>query len=191
MQLPANFITQTLADKDILFLSYTPAMTPTEETTTPPGNLKFGNFEFDLTLFLDNEPQHGVQFAVPITVTITYDPAVVAGLKEETLEVYYWDGTAWITSGITVVERDLANHSITILLAHLSKFGFFAQKTPTDLDPVDEPGISARLYLPGVLREVTAAGSVEQAVEQPTDQSPEQTADLDAVKQMYLPLLNK
>ena len=66
----------TLTEKDILFLSYTPTLTPTEQTHTPPGNLKFGNFEFDLTLFLNNEPQHGVQFAVPITITIDYGPLI-------------------------------------------------------------------------------------------------------------------
>lgn len=65
VQLPANFYTDTLSEKEILFLSYTPVVTATEETHTPPGNLKFGNFEFDLTLFRNNEPQHGVLFEAP------------------------------------------------------------------------------------------------------------------------------
>ncbi len=138
-------------EKDILFLAYTPVVTPTEPTKTPPANLKFGNFEFDLTLFFNNVAQHGVQFAVPVTLTIGYDPALLNGLKEETLEIYYWDGTAWTTSGITDVARDTVNHTITIAVSHLSQYGFFAQ-TPTGLDPGDDPALSQRLYLPAVTK---------------------------------------
>ena len=152
VQLPGGFFTPTLENKDVLFLSYTQALTPTGETASPPGNLTFGNFEFDLTLFLNNEPQHGVQFAAPITVTINYSSTIVAGLKEETLGVYYWGGSSWNTAGITILDRDLLHHRITIALAHLSEFAFFAQKTPTALDPGGEPQLHPKLFLPGVMR---------------------------------------
>ena len=152
VQLPGGFFTPTLENKDVLFLSYTPVVTPTGETASPPANLTFGNFEFDLTLFLNNEPQHGVQFAAPITVTINYSSTIVAGLNEETLGVYYWGGTSWNTAGITILDRDLLHHRITIALAHLSEFAFFAQKTPTALDPGGEPQRNPKLFLPGVMR---------------------------------------
>ncbi len=99
VQLPAGFFTGTLTEKDILFLSYTAVVTPTEQTHNPPGNLRFGNFEFDLTLFFNNEPQHGAQFAVPITVTINYNPAILIGSREDSLKVYYWNGAAWEAVG--------------------------------------------------------------------------------------------
>ena len=152
VQLPGGFFTQTLENKDVLFLSYTPVVTPTGETASPPANLTYGNFEFDLTLFLNNEPQHGVQFATPITATINYSPTIVAGLNEETLGVYYWGGTSWSTAGIAILNRDLLHHRITIALAHLSEFAFFAQKTPTALVPGGEPQRNTRLFLPGVMR---------------------------------------
>lgn len=152
VQLPTSFVTGTVPEKSILFLSYTPALTPTVETLSPPANLTFGNFQFDLTLFLDNEPQHGVQFASPITATINYSSTVVAGLKEETLGVYYWGGSSWTTAGITIIDRDLLHHRITIALAHLSEFAFFAQKEPTALDPGEEPQRNINLFLPGVMR---------------------------------------
>ncbi|MFN8469129.1 MAG: choice-of-anchor Q domain-containing protein [Caldilineaceae bacterium] len=152
VQLPAGFVTETVPEKSILFLSYTPVLTPTGETSSPPANLTYGNFEFDLTLFLDNEPQHGVQFATPITATIAYSPTILGGLKEETLGVYHWGGSSWSTAGIIIMERDLLHHRITIALAHLSEFAFFAQKEPTALDPGDEPRRNTRLFLPGVMR---------------------------------------
>lgn len=148
-QLPAGFFPEPLGDKDILFLSYTPIVTPTEQTGTPPGNLKFGNFEFDLTLFLNNEPQHGIEFVTPITVTISYDPLLLNGVQENTLVVYYWDGTAWVTSGITIVARDPVNHTIKFSISHLSHLAFFAQ-APTGLAPIDEPALTPQLYLPEI-----------------------------------------
>ncbi len=106
VQLPAGFFTGTLTEKDILFLSYTAVVTPTEQTHTPPGNLRFGNFEFDLTLFLNNEPQHGAQFALspvlspaPVHRTDQRHHQLRPGRRVRDqggfAPVYYWNGSAW------------------------------------------------------------------------------------------------
>lgn len=152
VEMPAGFFTATVGPKDIFFLAYTPVVTPTEKTQNGPDGLKFGNFEFDLTTFLNNEPQHGVQYAVPVTITIAYDPALLGGQREDTLKVYHWAGTAWSMDGITVVARDVVNHAITIAISHMSDFAFFAA-TPTGENPAPEPELNLRLFLPGVMRE--------------------------------------
>lgn len=192
VQLPAGFFTGTLTEKDILFLSYTAVVTPTEQTHTPPGNLRFGNFEFDLTLFLNNEPQHGdqfaaqfvaqsgAQFAVPISVTINYNPAVVVGIREDSLQVYYWNGSAWAMSGITVIGRDHSNHTIMLATSHLGHFAFFAD-LPTDLPPGPEPDLTHRLYLPRVMY----GGSAADAGEMGGD------AEVDITQRVYLPVLQR
>lgn len=195
VQLPANFYTDTLSEKEILFLSYTPVVTATEPTHTPPGNLKFGNFEFDLTLFRNNEPQHDVQFEAPLTVTIAYDPAMLDGLREDLLDVYFWNGTEWSKDGVIVLGHDLINHTVTFLLAHLSHFGFFSS-APTASDPAAEPAAAPRLYLPGVLCRQQAAGAAESlstpapAPDPIPEVEPPSPADATTPK-IYLPLLNR
>lgn len=149
VELPNGFFTGTVTDKDILFLSYTPILTPTSQTSTPPGTLTFGGLQFDLALFLNDQPQHGVQFAVPITLTIDYDPTVLNGLNAATLAVYFWNGTAWSTEGIDVVARDVPNHTITIAVHHLSDFAFFAA-VPTGEEPGPEPALHQELFLPAL-----------------------------------------
>jgi len=146
---PAGFFTDTLDPKDVLFISFTPVLTPTEETNNPPANLKFGNAEFALEVFLNNQLLTGQTFAVPLVVTINYDPAVLRSLKPETLGLWYWDGTAWNTDGVTIISNDVANHTLTVSMTHFSLYAFFAA-APTGLNPDDEPEAPFRLYLPNV-----------------------------------------
>ena len=126
---------------------------PTEQTGTPPGNLKFGNFEFDLTAYLNASPQHGIQFVQPVTLTLHYNPALLLGLDAATLGLYHWDGTTWSASGIVILSHDAAAGVLVVTIRHLSEFAFFAATAPTALDPAPEPNVNASmLYLPAVLR---------------------------------------
>jgi hypothetical protein len=135
----------------VLFLSYTPVVTPTQQTQTPPGTLKFGNFEFHLTLNWNDVPQHGVSFAKPITLTIRYDPASLAGLDPATLQLQSWDGAGWSLDGIAVVSHDIANGTLTVAISHLTEFALFAAPRPTDLEPGPElDGGMKHLYLPAI-----------------------------------------
>ncbi|MEZ4638509.1 MAG: hypothetical protein R2856_26730 [Caldilineaceae bacterium] len=97
-----------------------------------PGGFQFGNFEFDLTAFVNDEPQHGIQFAQPLTLTIQYNAAAMTGLDLATLELFYWDGSSWRSDGIQILARDLENATITVLISHLSQFAFFATPVTSD-----------------------------------------------------------
>ena len=149
VQMPAGFFTGTLAEKDVLFISFTPVITPSEQTDTPPANLKFGNLEYTLEVFLNGQLLTGQSFAVPLAVTINYDPAVLGSLKPETLGLWYWDGAAWSTDGITLINNDVANHTVTVSMTHFSQYAFFAA-APTGLDPSEEPQGAFRVYLPTI-----------------------------------------
>jgi hypothetical protein len=61
------------------------------------------------------------------TLTITYTDADLAGMQEDTLALRYWDGAAWSTEGITIVERDTAHNRLVATLTHLSQFRLFAR----------------------------------------------------------------
>ena len=63
--------------------------------------------------------------------------------------LWYWDGAAWSTDGVTIINNDVANHTLTVSMTHFSFYAFFAA-APTGLDPGDEPEAPFRLYLPNV-----------------------------------------
>jgi hypothetical protein len=88
----------------------------------PPTGGLFVTHRFLLETHRDGVLLPGVAFAIPLSVTVHYTDDEVAGLEEETLEVRFWDGTAWSTEGITLVSRDLANNTLVVTVAHLSEF---------------------------------------------------------------------
>ncbi|MBK8048818.1 MAG: hypothetical protein IPK16_17880 [Anaerolineales bacterium] len=59
VDLPKGFYTNPLDEKDVLFLSYTPIFTPTQNTGVLPGQLKFSHFGFDLSLHLNDQVLEG------------------------------------------------------------------------------------------------------------------------------------
>ncbi|MCB0025984.1 MAG: hypothetical protein KDD91_23295, partial [Caldilinea sp.] len=167
IQLPAGSYTGTMGPKDIFFLVYTVIMTPTGDVNQPPHALRFGNIVFDLSAFFNYNLLPGYRFPTPITLDLTYDPALLGGLSEATLELFYWDGAAWSSDGITLLARDTANHKITLSLAHLSEIAVFGS-APTALEPGDEPDLGAvRLYLPVVAQESVLAEPAAPSVAAP------------------------
>ncbi len=157
---PAGVYTGVLAPTQIFFLSYTPIVTPTAHTLTPPGGFYFGGFEFELAAFLDDQPLHGLVFAQPLMLTIRYDPALLSSLEPATLGLFFWDGTGWSADGIAILSHDLATATLTVSIAHLSEFAFFAAAAPTVLEPAPEPETqAAMLYLPAVASNIMSQES--------------------------------
>jgi oligopeptide transport system substrate-binding protein len=103
----------------------------------PPGTLAFaGNgFVLDVTDLTSGQPI--TTFAKPLTVTIKYTDGDLNGQDEETLEFLYWNGSAWVDDGITIVERDTLNNRLVVQIEHLTEFALFGRY---------------RLFLPLILR---------------------------------------
>ena len=86
----------------------------------------------------DGAGQPVTQFNQPLTLVVTYTDTELAalGLNEESLDLVYWDGAAWVTllpcAGCSI---DRGNNRITVVINHFSEFAVTA---------------SARLYLPVV-----------------------------------------
>ena len=62
-----------------------------------------------------------------MTFTFSYDPNRIHGLDPATLQLFYWDADAnqWSQEGLTLVSRDLTNHTITYQVAHFTEFASF------------------------------------------------------------------
>ncbi|MBK8049331.1 MAG: Ig-like domain repeat protein [Anaerolineales bacterium] len=189
VDLPAGFFTGTLGEKDVLFLSYTPIFTPTANTGVLPGQLKFGHFEFDLTMHLNDQVLVGYQFPTPYTLTITYDGGIMSNLNEETLVLYIWDGAAWVGTGINLVTHDTTNHVLVVTVDTTGQFAFFAE-SPTDIDPEPEPDWANHLFMPGLYDQDQPAGEAAAPVEQVQPIEPV-LSPFEMVTQIFLPAMNR
>jgi uncharacterized repeat protein (TIGR01451 family) len=129
LTLPAGFYTGTVTEKDIFYLAFTPVVTPTH--SGPPSGWQFGGVNFTLEAFLNNASLSPTTFAVPVTITLAYSPTQVAGLKESTLTLQYWNGSAWVSDGITCTAPDTVNHTVTCQITHLTDFGLLGEGNPT------------------------------------------------------------
>jgi len=89
------------------------------DVTAPPATLKLAGdiYEFGPA---------GTKLAKPVTITLQYDPAKLAGAKEETLAVYCLDETAkaWVSLGGTV---DKIKHTVTVTVDHFSKYAVMVE----------------------------------------------------------------
>ena len=139
VDLPAGAYPDPLGPKDLFYLVFTPIITPTEHASQPPSGFVFAGFQFTLEAYLNNQHLDNFVFAQPVQVTFAYSLASLGDVREETLMPYFWNGNAWSMDGITVLARDLDNHTLTMQLTHLSEFGLFAEPTS---------GQSTKLYMP-------------------------------------------
>ena len=63
----------------------------------------------------------------------------VMGLIEETLDLWFWDGAAWSTEGISVTAHVTLTNQFEATSAHLSTLALFGEEL-------------RRVYLPLILR---------------------------------------
>lgn len=72
------------------------------------------------------------QFTENVTLSFGYTNSDVAGLNEDSLQVYYWDATAgkWVLVGGTV---DKVNKKISVEVNHFTIFGVFGTKTSNEM----------------------------------------------------------
>lgn len=111
---------------------------PTTTTSISSTLFGFANQVFALKAFQGGSEQANFDFEKPVTLTLKYSDDDIIG-DEDSLEMFYWDGSRWATDGITVVERRLAVNEIVVAITHFSQFGLFGQM--------------ALVFLPVILRD--------------------------------------
>jgi hypothetical protein len=126
IQVPTEAVTEPIT------LVYTPL-----DAATPLSGFSFAGHAFDLEAYSSGVLLPSFTFEDPITITIHYTDADIAGLDEGTLVLRYWNGTAWSTDGITLIERNIAQNYAVFEVAHLSKFALFGE-TSVQVASVDK-----------------------------------------------------
>jgi hypothetical protein len=109
--------------------------------TEPPSAFQFAGRGLELTAHQWGALQPGLPFEHPITITVRYSDEDVESLDEESLALFYRDGDAWRTDGLTVTRRLTETNEVVVRAAHLTAFGLFGKDR------------GYRVYLPLVLRE--------------------------------------
>lgn len=151
IEVPPGAVTQTV------HLSFSPIGTP---GFPPPGGTQFVNHNFELTavaitetayqLYLpivvggngqagqtvmheSGEPAYDFLFLQPLTFTIYYTDTDLSGSPEESLHLYYWNGSGWVDAIQTCIEAGIlvdpvytsnpAENYVQLPVCHLTRFG--------------------------------------------------------------------
>jgi probable HAF family extracellular repeat protein len=88
---------------------------------------KFAGMAFKLDAYTGGQRQVGFVFDQPVTVTLHFTAADVAGLEESDIRLYYQQDSAWIDAALTCrpanpYVRDLVQHTLSVQVCHLSTF---------------------------------------------------------------------
>ena len=119
---------------DTVIVTYTSFYLPPHP---PTGTFAFAGNGFVLEAAYVSSGQEVTTFGQPVTITINYTDGDLNGQDENTLELMYWNGSAWVSDGITIVEHDTTNNRLVIQIEHLTEFALFGQY---------------RIHLPVILR---------------------------------------
>ena len=103
----------------------------------PTGTFSFAGNAFQLEVTDLGSGDSITQFTEPLTITIYYNDGDLNGIDEGTLELMYWNGSEWVTDGITVVLHDTVNNILIIQIDHLTELALFGVR---------------RVYLPAIMR---------------------------------------
>ncbi|MBK8046743.1 MAG: Ig-like domain repeat protein [Anaerolineales bacterium] len=133
----AGFFAGATQDKDIYFFSFTDYITPTQHTASPPVNYEFGNLNFALDVYLNEQKLDATQLTTPITTTLVYGPDLLGTMRADTLALFRWAGADWSQNGITQVSHTPELQEMVVQLSDVGEFAFYAA-----------PAATANIYMP-------------------------------------------
>ena len=124
VDLPANAVT---ASTDVKIVTETKSNVITNQPV-PSGQSIVGGYVFNLTA--TSGTTIVTTFSKNITLTFVYTNTQITGLNEDTLKIYYWNGSQWVALS-TIVDK--ANNKLTAVTTHFTYFAMMGEAgvTPT------------------------------------------------------------
>jgi peptide/nickel transport system substrate-binding protein len=119
VQMPAGAVSETSA------IVFTPDVAVAE---SHPGGFRLAGLTFDLQVCQGGECLPSYAFDSPVTATLHYQDADVAGVIEEELYLYTWNGSAWVDAvldcgwPLTAYQRFPEENRLVVPLCHLTHF---------------------------------------------------------------------
>ncbi len=114
LSVPAGAVTDTVT------LVFTPLV-----TITAPGKLAFAGHAFELDAYRGNTLVPGFHFSEPVTITLHYSDADVAGLDENRLGLYSLNGSTWQDAACGAYDRHPGENWLAVPICHLTQFALF------------------------------------------------------------------
>lgn len=103
----------------------------------PSGKSIIGGYAYEYTAMAAG--QAVTTFLKDITLTFSYTDEQIAGFNEDTLKIYYWDGTQWLILPSTV---DKVNNKIAAITDHFTYFVIFGEsEVPTEVATPEDYGL--------------------------------------------------
>jgi predicted outer membrane repeat protein len=125
------------------------SLLPTATLPAPPSNLRFSGAPFELDAFPDGSALPGLVFLTPVTITINYASADLAGIDETTLALYRLEPVVgWQSIGFRPGETQTLNLNDRILTANVLSFSRWGRmgNIPGGENP------EHKVFLPTVIR---------------------------------------
>jgi hypothetical protein len=121
-------------------LNVVPTTPASASAATPQsGYFAIGNYYFNISSTSNTD-----SFFKPVTLTFTYEDAMITGMNEDSLKIHWYNPTtkAWEALECTV---DKVNNTVTTTVNHFSLYAIMGAKAPTE---TGEPatGVKAILY---------------------------------------------
>lgn len=114
-------------------------------TTHPVGSVSgLLTLDFGLNIIAEQGGSvvNNLVFAQPLQLTLTYLDAAVGDGDEALLDIYRFDGSAWVNGGIAITNRDAANDEIAFTVDQTAEFGAFAPPENMAPDAVDDTAMT-------------------------------------------------
>ncbi|MBU4284987.1 hypothetical protein KKF60_00560 [Patescibacteria group bacterium] len=122
VDLPASAVTSSTN----IAISIETKATVTSSKPVPSGQNVVGGYIYNFTATAGSTAI--TTFSKDITLTFTYTDSQVTGLNEDTLKVYYWDGSKWAALTGTL---NKTNNTITVLTNHFTYFAILGDSGTT------------------------------------------------------------
>ena len=115
------------------------SLTPDIPTFGNPADFYLGDLTFSIEVFDEQGLLIGeLPLNEPVLLTIHYTDEQIRILSESTLQLFWWDGSAWMDAACGEYVRDLANNILQVPICHFSDFAI--------------GGVSYVSYLPVIAR---------------------------------------
>jgi hypothetical protein len=123
VRIPPGAVSETL----------TLVFTPLDGPTHPTAPLAFAGHAFTLELYRGPYLLPGYLFGEPVSITICYSDADVAGIADEmSLRVETWSGDRWVNAACQPGQHGLDGNWLSVGICHLSEFALLGRggRTP-------------------------------------------------------------
>jgi peptide/nickel transport system substrate-binding protein len=110
--LPAGSVTETVKI----------VVTPGTLVSLAPAAYRLAGVSFDIQAYTSTNPLPGLTFPNPVTITVSYNGQAIKPIVEDTLHLFWWNGSEWEDAACGPYVRNLVQDTLQVPVCHFSPF---------------------------------------------------------------------